>query len=165
MELVGRYLPRMRGIVWAIFNGAAEDVEDAEQEILAALFRDLGKFRFQSAFGTYFFRFCRNKAIDLLRKSRRESRKLLAAARRAAALPDEGADPDEGLLAEARRSRISAALAGLSEDERLLLAMREGEGMGVAEIAGLLGVPAGTVKSRLFRTRERLAKTLGGTSI
>ncbi len=165
MELVGRYLPRMRGMVWAVFNGRAEDVEDAEQEILAALYRDLGKFRFQSAFGTYFFRFCRNKAIDLLRKSRRESRKLQAAARRAAELPCPGTDPDEGLLAEARRSRISTALAGLSEDERLLLAMREGEGMGAAEIAGLLGIPSGTVKSRLFRAREKLMKTLGGTSI
>ncbi len=153
----------MRGILWAVFNGGVEDIEDAEQEILAALFRDLPRFRFRSSFATYFYRFCRNRAIDLLRKSRREARTVQAAGAAALAAAPAG-DPEERVLAREDRARISAALARLSEDERLLIAMREGEGMGVEEIAGLLRVPAGTVKSRLFRARERLSRILGGTS-
>jgi RNA polymerase sigma-70 factor (ECF subfamily) len=149
-------------MLWAVFNGSVEDVKDAEQEILTALFIGLGSFRSASSFGTYFYRFCRNKAVDLLRRKKREARVLRAAVRHAAVQPWSGGDPEEGLLAEERRKCVWRALGRLSEDERLLLAMREGEGMGVGEIAGLLGMRPGTVKSRLFRAREKLAKTLGG---
>ena len=154
----------MRGMVWALFNGAAEDVEDAEQEILTSLFMDLPKFRFHSSFGTYFFRYCRNKAIDRVRKLTREARVRQAAVIQAAAsAPAPG--PEEGALARERSRRISAALAGLSEEERLLVAMREGEGMAVGEIAVLLGMRTGTVKSKLFRAREKLARKLGGAGL
>jgi RNA polymerase sigma-70 factor (ECF subfamily) len=155
----------VRRLLSTMFRGAAEDVEDAEQEILAGLYADLGRFRFQSSFRTYLYRFCRNKAIDLLRSKRREARRREAAFREAAggnAATRDCFDPEEELSREERRREVGRALMLLREEERLLLLMKDCEGMPVEEIAVILGIPCGTVKSRLHRTREKLAAALEG---
>ena len=162
MELVGRHLPRIRRLLAALLNGAAEDMADAEQEILAGLWTGIERFRFASSFRTWLYRFCRNRAIDLLRREGRHRRRGEAAARAAVtAAPADSADPDEGLEREQRRACVREALATLSADDRMLVVMKDVEDLGIAEIAATTGLPEGTVKSRLHRAREKLARRLG----
>ena len=104
MELVERHLPRIRRLLAALLNGSAEDMADAEQEILVGLWVGLDRFRFASSFRTFLYRFCRNKAIDLLRREGRHRRRGEAAARAAVtAVPADPADPGDGLEREVER--------------------------------------------------------------
>jgi RNA polymerase sigma-70 factor, ECF subfamily len=165
VTLVERYRPSLRRLLSSLFNGAADDADDAEQEVVTELLRGIGRFRFESSFRTFLYRLCRNTAIDLLRRTARARRRDAAAAqaalRDAEAGPEALFDPDAALLAEDRRRAVGAALARLAPDDRALLVMKEVDAMGIVEIAAVLRVPAGTVKSRLFRTREKLAVLLG----
>ena len=68
IELVTKYIPGIRRILYAILNGNREDVEDAEQEFIMALFKTLPYFNFKSSFKTYIYRIAKNKAIDVVRK-------------------------------------------------------------------------------------------------
>ncbi|WP_455381346.1 RNA polymerase sigma factor, partial [Salinispira pacifica] len=76
VELMERYLPKLRRLLFTLLPGDPEDREDVEQEILTSLYLDLHRFRFRSSFGTYFYRYSRNKAIDRIRKNLRERRKF-----------------------------------------------------------------------------------------
>jgi RNA polymerase sigma-70 factor (ECF subfamily) len=149
-----------------MFRGAAEDIADAEQELFAALYTALGRFRFDSSLRTFLYRLCRNTAIDMIRRERRARGRIRAAAMAAADGQGPAAlrvvDPDDELERSERRRELSAALFGLPRDERLLVLMKDCEDMSVGEIAQTLGIPEGTVKSRLHRTREKLARLLGG---
>lgn len=139
-------------------------MEDAEQEILVGLWVGLERFRFASSFRTYLYRFCRNRAIDLLRREGRHRRRLGAAkgeAILAAAAAVAAADPDDGLEREERARRVERALGGLAADERVLVVMRDVEEMSIEDIATAMSLPRGTVKSRLHRAREKLARRLG----
>ena len=159
VELVERHLPRVRRLLAALFNGSPEDMADAEQEILAGLWVGLDRFRFASSFRTYLYRFCRNKAIDLLRREGRHRRRVEAV--RGAAATAGTADPGDGLEREERARRVRQALGTLAPDERLLVVMKDVDGMSIEDISSATGLPPGTVKSRLHRVREKLARRLG----
>ena len=159
VELVERYLPRIRRLLAALFNGSVEDMADAEQEILVGLWTGLGRFRFASSFRTYLYRSCRNKAIDQLRREGRHRRRIEAVRREAATAAL--ADPRDGLDREERRIVMRRALGSLPPEERMLVVMKDVEEMSVEEISAAMSLPAGTVKSRLHRVRARLARCLG----
>jgi RNA polymerase sigma-70 factor (ECF subfamily) len=149
-----------------MFRGAVEDIADAEQELFTALYTGLGRFRFDSSLRTFLYRLCRNTVIDILRRERRARGRIRAAARAAAGGQGPAAlrvvDPDDELERSERRREVSVALFSLSRNERLLVLMKDCEDMSIGEIAGTLGLPEGTVKSRLHRTRGKLARLLGG---
>ncbi len=139
---------------------------DAEQEVYLELLRSLGRFRFDCSFRTYLYRITHNRGVDRLRRIRRRRRREEATGHRpgacaadpaAGGAAEEGADPVEMLLRRERAECTRRALARLAPAERSLLWLREAEGLSLAEIAATLGVPEGTVKSRLFRARERFA--------
>jgi RNA polymerase sigma-70 factor (ECF subfamily) len=159
VELVERHLPRVRRLLAALLNGSVEDMADVEQEILVGLWTGLGRFRFASSFRTYLYRFCRNKAIDLLRREGRHRRRGEAIRREAVTAASD--DPRDGLDREERRSLMRRALGSLAPDERMLVVMKDVEEMSVEEISAAMSLPAGTVKSRLHRVRGKLARRLG----
>jgi RNA polymerase sigma-70 factor, ECF subfamily len=132
---------------------------DAEQEILVGLWTGLERFRFASSFRTYLYRFCRNQSIDLLRREGRHRRRIEAVRREAATTAS--ADPGDGLEREERRMLLHRALVTLDPDERMLVVMKDVEEMGIEEISAAMGLPGGTVKSRLHRARAKLARCLG----
>jgi RNA polymerase sigma-70 factor (ECF subfamily) len=152
--LVERHVPAIRGLLYSILKGRTEDMEDAEQEILFALYRNLAKFRFESSFRSFLFRFARNKAIDLLRGNRREKKK--AEAVKSAFSPEPETDTTEGLIANERIGQLTKALGRLDEQERSLVIMKEQGGCSIEELARVFGIPEGTVKSRLYNIRKKL---------
>ena len=157
VALVERYLGTIRRLLCTLFRGNRQDMEDAEQEVLLGLFQSLHRFRGASSFRTYLFRFVRNKAIDLIRKKERERRIV----RRAASLPDPSPpDPEETIIQSESRREVLDMLFTISEKERTLILLKDVEGFSIAEIGQIMGVPEGTIKSRLHRTRGRLAELL-----
>jgi RNA polymerase sigma-70 factor (ECF subfamily) len=158
-EIVTRHSPGIRRILYAVLNGNLDEMADVEQDILIALHRSLRSFAFRSAFKTWLYRFCRNRAIDFLRKKKRERHALSVLMENAAAevrlAPAIG--PEDIVVRRLERDRIREFLGLLPEKDRSILVMRDMEGFTIAEISEATGLPAGTVKSRLHRCRRRAA--------
>jgi RNA polymerase sigma-70 factor, ECF subfamily len=142
--------------------------EDAVHDAFVLAWRRRGSLRDPSAAGAWFGRIVVNTCRDRLRRESRAAVRDISA--RLHASTTGGADPLPDL---ARRDEVGAALCRLTRDEQVLLALRFGEDRTVPEIAGALGIPEGTVKSRLHGAlahmraaldAERRAETTGGTS-
>jgi RNA polymerase sigma-70 factor (ECF subfamily) len=136
--------------------GDRELALDATQETFLTVFRKAAQFRGKSAVGTWIYRIAVNTCYDLLRKAKR---------RPTAPLPEhvDPSDPgaEEAIDAAGIRPEIQRALAELPQDFRAAIVLADLEGMPLPEVALVLGVPLGTVKSRIFRGRRLLARSLG----
>ena len=138
--------------------GNDADAADATQEALLAVVRGLPRFDGRAAFSTWSYRVATNACLDELRRRRR---------RPDPGLPDDdallGVDPtgavDDAVVAELT---IDAALQQLPPDFRAAVVLRDVCALDYAEIAEVLGVPPGTVRSRIARGRSMLATRLGG---
>lgn len=136
--------------------GNREQALDATQETFLTAFRKAGQFKGNSALGTWIYRIAVNTCYDQLRKQRR---------RRTEPIP-EHLDPadytaEDAVDSAGVRPEIQRALAAIPADFRTVVILSDIEGMGLPEVAEILGVPIGTVKSRVFRGRRLLAEELG----
>jgi RNA polymerase sigma-70 factor, ECF subfamily len=137
--------------------GNAADASDAAQDAFLTAFRKLGSFRGDAAFTTWLHRIAVNASYDLLRK---RSRAPLLAGPDAdaprewvAAVPDPADDA-------AGDVDVRRALAAVAEEFRAALVLHDVQDLPVQEVADILGIPVGTVKSRLHRGRIALARAL-----
>lgn len=132
----------------------ADDAEDVQQEVWLAVYRQVAQLASPAAFRTWLFRTARHKAIDALRKRRRE-REVMVEGLDAAGIEtvaDTRDEPDARLDLEELRQLI----ARLPALHREALQLRYGDGMSYGEIAVVTGCPVGTVRSRLFNGRKQL---------
>lgn len=158
--LVERHLPSIRRLLYTLFNGQREEMEDAEQEIVLSLFQRLKDFQFRSSFRTYFYRLARNRGIDCLRKKRSQDRTV---ARLGLGLWNrELPGPEEQAVHREETDTLLAVFQTLPSKDRQLILMKDIDGFALNEMEDILGVPIGTVKSRLHRAREKLAKHVRG---
>jgi RNA polymerase sigma-70 factor (ECF subfamily) len=134
------------------FLGDAAAAEDVAQEVFLRLYRSLPSFAHQAKFSAWVFKIARNAALDELRRQKRRERLMVAAA--TVAVTD-GATGSDGTTGEAR-VEIEAALAALPDDLRETVVLVEVFGLPYAEVSDVVGVPVGTIKSRMFRARERM---------
>jgi len=168
-EIVRRYQDRVFTVClrWMGDRGIAEDVS---QDVFLALFRSLQKFRGDSQLSTWVFRVvinhCKNRksyqrrrAMDL-HEPLEGTRQNPDAPRRQIA--DEGPGTDSRLRAMEAQGMLDRALAGLEEEHRAVLVLRDVQDLSYEEIGDLLDLPQGTVKSRIHRARARLAAVLVG---
>ena len=155
-ELVERHLPSIRRLLYTLFNGQREDMEDAEQEIILSLFQALKNFQFRSSFRTYFYRLARNRGIDCLRRKRSRERAMARA--RPGLWNSEPADPEQQALRREEVQTLLGVLQTLRPGDRHLILMKDVEGFSIEEIADILAIPSGTVKSRLHRARGKLLR-------
>jgi RNA polymerase sigma-70 factor (ECF subfamily) len=149
--------------------GNEADGHDALQEALIAVVRGLPRFDGRSAFTTWSYRVATNAALDeLRRRSRRPAPGLPDLdGSGGGGVPGAGAGAGapgvtggiEGLVAD--RLDVDAALARLPEEFRAAVVLRDLCDLEYAEIADILGVPAGTVRSRIARGRGHLADLMG----
>jgi RNA polymerase sigma-70 factor (ECF subfamily) len=173
-ELVSRHQDRAFNLAFRL-TGSHEEAADAVQEAFLKAYRGMRSFRRQSSFYTWLFRIVVNEVRSRRRKrsSRGTDFSLDAASdcdrrRGLAGVQSAGPDPSEEASRAERRQIVEEALHALEFDQRAIIALRDIEGRDYAEIAEVLGCPAGTVKSRLHRARmalkEALAPRLGPAS-
>jgi RNA polymerase sigma-70 factor (ECF subfamily) len=158
-ELITRHQARIFNLARTLVGDDGE-AEDLAQDTFVRAWRAIGRFRGDSAFGTWLYRV----AINVIRShlARRARWRLVWGW-----WPEEGTptppDVPDGVDYEAdvaRRDVIDRALAELPPDQRVAVTLRDVEGFDYREIADLLGVPIGTVMSRIFRGRARLKPRL-----
>jgi RNA polymerase sigma-70 factor (ECF subfamily) len=158
-SLLRRHYDRVHAVCRRI-AGSSRDADDAAQEAMISIVRGLPRFDGRAQFSTWVYRIATNAALDELRRRRRRPTLV--------AVDDEGHQPDavdplaeRTVEAGADRLSIDAALAELPEDFRVAVVLRDVGDLDYAEIAEALGVPVGTVKSRIARGRSQLAAALG----
>jgi RNA polymerase sigma-70 factor (ECF subfamily) len=136
--------------------GDRERALDATQDTFLTVFRKASQFEGRSAVGTWIYRIAVNACYDQLRKTQR---------RPTESLPEhvDPTDPsaEEAIESAALRPEIESALSQLPADFRNAVILADLEGLPLPEVAEVLGVPIGTVKSRAFRGRRLLAQRLG----
>jgi RNA polymerase sigma-70 factor (ECF subfamily) len=143
-----------------------DDALDAAQEALLAVSRRIGSWDGRSQFTTWLYRVATNSALDELRRRSRRPRPdaslsgvaVEGSAGAAHALATATRAPDESVAA---KIDVEAALARLPEEFRTAVVLRDLADLDYAEIAQVLGVPIGTVRSRIARGRAALAAVLG----
>lgn len=141
--------------------GNPEDAGDAAQEAFLSAWRGLPSFRGESGFSTWLYRLTSNAAIDQLRRGkRRRGETSLDDGELPADVPDRGPSPQENAESVELRDAVSAGLRQLGEDHRQILVLREYQELSYEEIAQVLDVDLGTVKSRISRARRALRKIL-----
>jgi RNA polymerase sigma-70 factor (ECF subfamily) len=145
--------------------GDAEEARDVAQEVFLQVYRQLGRFEGRSRLKTWIYRIAVNQCHNrrrLWHRRRRDREEALDAVPAEAGGARGGASPYEEARRGERARRVQAALLELSFEHRSVLVLREVEGLTCAEVAGALGVPEGTVKSRLSRAREAMRLRLLG---
>ncbi len=154
--LLNRYAKSMRRIIYSIIQGTEEDVEDIMQETALALYKNLSEFSFKSSFITYLYRLCRNKAVDHIRKKKKD---IKLKNRVINAFPAGNNDtPEKAAERKETRSTLVKTLRELTEAERTIIVLKDIEHLSLEEISGILKKPLGTVKSRLHRARIHAAE-------
>ena len=160
-ELVERYASPAVNVAVRLVNDRAL-AEELAQEAFVRAFARLGTFDQERRFSSWFFQILHNVSVDYLRRRRVETVSLdaLLTAGHAGPADDPGHSPESeaerGELAEA----LTEALGQLRHDFREAVVLKYQQGLSVDEIAAILGVPEGTVKTYLHRARKELAAKL-----
>ncbi|MCS7016642.1 MAG: sigma-70 family RNA polymerase sigma factor [Gemmatales bacterium] len=161
-ELVRRYQDRLYNAVYR-FLGNAEDARDVVQEAFLSAFRSLRRFRGGSQFFTWLYRIAINHAVDCKRRSK-PVRALSEAdqdhPKPEPADPSVFANPDWQLQRLEEDERLQQALSQLSSEYRMVLILRDIDELSYEQIADILDIPLGTVRSRLHRARLELRRLL-----
>lgn len=160
-ELVEKYTPKLYGLVYHMTSNR-EDTNDVLQDVFAKAYRALKRFRGKSTFYTWIYSIATNMTLNFLKKRNR---------RRALSLDDVDLaierDPDfieltsksdpvrEAGISELQE-RLNMAMQKLSDDHRAVVTMFDIQAMPHAEIAKILGISEGTVRSRLFYAHRQL---------
>lgn len=146
-------------------TGNPDDAMDLAQEAFLNAWRGLKFFKGDSTFSTWVYRLASNACIDHLRRQKR--RQDISAPMpmdeeddRPPDIPDDRFRPEQELERQELRNAVSAGLEQLSDEHRQVLIMREINGLSYQEIADVLDLEAGTVKSRIARARNSLRKIL-----
>ncbi len=148
-ELYRAHHRRIYGLTLRL-TGNTGDAEDAVQETFLRAWRNLGRFRGESSFGTWLYRI----AVNLCRDAARKHRPTETATDGVVAPPERG-----DVLA---REQLQAALARLPRGYREVVVLHDVMELGHADIADLLGIAVGTSKSQLHKARVQLRRSLGG---
>lgn len=160
-QLVDRFGRRLYGLAFSLL-GNAQDAEDVVQETLSGAYRGIGSFRENAALWTWLVRILVRQAARSRRSLSARSQRLRIGSPIDELERDGQLKPDAGSFAKTSDARIdvSAAIMKLSEDQREMIVLREYEQMSYEEISQVLGIPLGTVESRLYRTRLELRRLL-----
>jgi RNA polymerase sigma-70 factor (ECF subfamily) len=163
--LVEKYQTRVFQMVYGMVRNR-EDARDITQDAFVKAYKSLHSFRLESSFYTWIYRIAMNVAIDFLRKVKRQPTTEFD--EQVASRDAEGSisnlhhadSPSKTLERKRLYSRIMDAMQKLPEDQRQVVLLRELDGMSYKDIADVMGVPEGTIMSRLYYARKKLQKLL-----
>lgn len=160
--LVVKYTPRLYGLVYHM-TGNHEDTHDLLQEVFAKAYRSVRRFRGVSTFYTWIYSIAVNMTLNFLKKRKRARQLGFDDVR------PEGSEPPEAVARDDTRRevdnrelqrRLNRALQKLSNDHRAVVTMFDIQGLPHAEIAKILGISEGTVRSRLHYAHQQLQSHL-----
>jgi len=162
--LVERYQNRIYNVIYGMVHDREDAMELAQDSFIKA-YRKLSTFRLDSKFYTWLCRIAVNTAIDHLRK--KKLRQTSEFDENIASKTDTGlfeghelGNPEKEFARKELRERIIEEVDKLPEDQKQVLVLKEVDGLSYKEIAEIVGIPQGTVMSRLYYARKRLQETL-----
>jgi RNA polymerase sigma-70 factor (ECF subfamily) len=166
-QLIGPQLGRLHNYL-ARMVGDAHEAEDLTQEAVLRAHRAIRSFRGGATFQTWLYRIATNIAVDALRKRRRRESRMTsldagipgAESELPWEIADTQRDPQETAEVLELAQRVQAAIDELSPKLKAVVVLFDVQGLSYDEIAETLGLPLGTVKSRLFNARLRLKEQL-----
>lgn len=151
-QLVRKYTPDAYRTAFMVLRDRSE-VEDVVQESFLTCYRKINSFRMESSFKTWLYRIVVNRCYDRLRKRNRENEAL----NKMSLSLDNSCEDINGLES---RLDLREVILGLRPEHRLVLTLYYGMDFGVQKVADILGVPVGTVKSRLNSARNMIRRSL-----
>jgi RNA polymerase sigma-70 factor (ECF subfamily) len=161
-EIVERYQSKVFSIIYGILRNH-NDAEDIAQQVFAKIYFSIGNFDFRSSLLTWIYKITVNECYDYLRKKR--VRKLIYESdfseedslqmENSQSAQDHTVAVDKTLE---RRDLLLKMLSKVSEEDRMLILLKEVEGHSVEELAEMTGMNENTIKVKLFRTRQKLVK-------
>ncbi len=161
-DLVERHKSKVFSIIHGIVR-QRNDVEDIAQQVFAKVYFSLKNFDFRSSLITWIYKITVNECYDYLRK--RKVRKLVyesdLSEDEVRRVENTEPSPERNPLIDAvlaKRDYLLKLLSRVSEEERMLLMMKEVEGHSVEELAEMTGMNENTIKVKLFRARQKLVK-------
>jgi len=158
-ELIKRYESKIYTVAYR-FTGNHADANDLAQETFIRVYQSLPSFRGDSSFATWLYRIASNVCRDELRRQQRRKKisldEMISQPGGNLSLADDGVSPEESLEKSELQRAVHRCLNSLSDEQRLILIMREIQELSYDEIAAALDCSLGTVKSRLNRSRQAL---------
>lgn len=158
-ELVQKYSDLAFRTAYLV-TGSAADAEEAAQDAFFKIYRALHRLRPGAPFRPWLLAVVGNEARNRVRSAARRARAELRLSSAVATTGEAAPSPEAAALVAADLRAVAAALDRLQEDDRRVVALRHLLDLSVAEAAAVLGVPQGTVKSRLTRALMRLREEL-----
>lgn len=156
--LVNTYSKRIFNIAYQ-FSGSFEEAEDLTQDIFLKLYNTLSRYDFNKNFSAWLLTLARNYLIDQYRKTKWEKKTRDNFDDHF--LPSDSADnPEEGMVREESKRMIWESMNSLAPDIRMAVILRDIQGRSYNEMAEIMNVPLGTIKSRVNRARLQLARIL-----
>ena len=143
-----------------------EDAEDVTQEAYLRLWRVASELKLEGSLKLYILRTAHNLALDIIRKNSRRAEVdtviLDSDGEFELDIADDSPDscPDASYLRKVEKETVQQSIEELPEAARKIIVLRDIEGLSYTEIAAMLGIAEGTLKSKLFRARERLRKII-----
>lgn len=164
--LVRKYQPKVRRLIGRFVADSAE-VEDLSQEAFIKAYRAIAQFQGKSAFYTWLYKIAVNTAKNHLLMRRKKPLRPDVVVEIQSAEREHSADfvtdnqsPESLWVSHEIAKAVQKALSNLSSELRMAIELREFEGLSYDEIAQKMKIPAGTVRSRIFRARESIAAEL-----
>jgi RNA polymerase sigma-70 factor, ECF subfamily len=166
-EIVLAYRKRILGTITRLI-ARPEDVEDVAQEVFLRLYFSLDQLRTAEVFEPWLYRLTVNAAYDYLRKQRRRQEYRMSDLSEqqviiADALAGGRAEQDQREASKARET-VDALLGAVSEADRILLMLKELEGLSLKELEKIYNINENALKVRLFRARQRVLKAFEGVA-
>jgi len=155
--LLGPVIPSLRRLAFA-FTGNWDEADDLAQETLVKAFRGLDSFSARSSLATWIYAVARSVCRDWYRSRSSRQRRDTQSLRES--LPTDALQQEETLVERERSRELWESVQTLDPEFRTTLVLCDVEGLSYSEVAEILGVPVGTVRSRLNRARGRLRKLI-----
>jgi len=161
-DLIRRHERRVFRLLYRMM-GSKEEAEDVAQEAFLSLHRHGHRFRREARFSTFVYRVAANAALNRRRtlgRNRNRVSELKVSQEAGFDLPPAPRDPEDAAVGSEVRERVQEALLELPEDLRVAVLLYDIEGQSYQDVARVLEIPEGTVKSRIHRARSALRDQL-----
>ncbi len=159
-ELLFAYEKRVYNIALR-YMGSEADAYDMAQEALIKIYKRIKAFKGDSSFSSWVYRISVNTCLDGIRRRKKNVVSLESTIEAGASYSDEQNDtPEESAVRKELQGRVQQAINTLSADHKSVIILRDINGLSYEEVAALLSVSVGTVKSRINRARQKLKEIL-----